>query len=114
MIDSRSKIGGIKPFYIVRKFLIFLLTAFLLPNSVEANWFGKYNSRYEALEACQKWKEKGEKYTDRYRDRFDVKYDELGRIKSATPLYRTVERNSRSCKLEKSTNQYLGFELKSG
>ena len=47
----------------MRRLLILLLTALLLPNSVEANWFGKYNSRYDANEACEKWMLKGFKYT---------------------------------------------------
>ena len=47
----------------MRKLLIPLLTAFLLPISVEANWFGKYNSRYDANEACEKWMLKGFEYT---------------------------------------------------
>ena len=31
-----------------------LLATLLLPSSAEANWFGKYNSRYDDNEACEK------------------------------------------------------------
>ena len=40
-----------------------LLATLLLPSSAEANWFGKYNSRYDANEACEIWMLKGFKYT---------------------------------------------------
>ena len=90
----------------MRIFLITLLIAISSSIPVEANWFGKYNSHYEALEACQKWKGKGEKYTV---TKTDKRYN-----KDGTPryIYMTSEKNSRSCKLEKLTNQYLGFEEK--
>ena len=49
----------------MKKFLLLLplLSAFALPTSVEANWFGKYNSRFDAKEACNKWEENGIKFT---------------------------------------------------
>jgi len=47
----------------MRKLLIPLLAALALPTAVEANWFGKYNSRYDANEACEKWMLKGFEYT---------------------------------------------------
>tara|TARA_S200000501_G_scaffold262252_1_gene246137 strand:- start:608 stop:865 length:258 start_codon:yes stop_codon:yes gene_type:complete len=39
----------------MKRFLIPLLAALALPTAVEANWFGKYGSQYEAGEACSKW-----------------------------------------------------------
>ena len=94
--------------------LIPILAALALPTAVEANWFGKYNSRFDAKEACNKWKEKGDKYSERYRDGFDIKHDENGQIVSSFAKYALREINSRSCRNEESTKQYLGFELKSG
>ena len=104
----------------MRKFLIFLLTAFLVPNSVEANWFGKYNSRYYANEACEKWMLKGFKYTykvmgrtglgtdnkyyKRYLDGYQMQYlDEAQKL-----IEKTRNGFSRSCLEEKETNQFIG------
>ena len=49
----------------MKKFILLLplLSVFALPTAVEANWFGKYNSRYDANEACEIWMLKGFKYT---------------------------------------------------
>ena len=47
----------------MRKFVLLLLPVLALPTAVEANWFGKYNSRYDANEACEIWMLKGFKYT---------------------------------------------------
>ena len=47
----------------MKKIVLFLLPALTLPTAVEANWFGKYNSRYDANEACEIWMMKGFKYT---------------------------------------------------
>ena len=33
-----------------------LIAVLALPTAANANWFGKYNSKAQALEACQKWK----------------------------------------------------------
>ena len=79
----------------MKKFILLLplLSAFALPTSVEANWFGKYNSRYEANEACKKWVSKGFKY----------QYEFYSQIYNG---------NSRRCRLEADTNQILGFERK--
>ena len=72
-----------------------LIAAISLPTAVQANWLGKYGSRYEALEACKSWVKKGKVYF--------VEYESyLG--------WEKMERNSRRCVLERSTNQYLGFE----
>ena len=40
----------------MKRLLLTLLTALALPTAVEANWFGKYNSKAQAWEACQQWK----------------------------------------------------------
>ncbi len=118
------------------KFLIFLLTALLLPNSVEANWFGKYNSRYDANDACERWMLKGFKYTYKVMERkgygntrelfgspytdlgsrhFDIEvwkreYDEFKeQEKEANSLVeKTKSGFSRSCLEEKETNQFIG------
>ena len=52
----------------MRKLLIPLLAAFLLPISVEANWFdsrknllGKYRSKIDADMACYEWSKKDQK-----------------------------------------------------
>ena len=80
-------------FKMKRIFLLFIIP-FALPNAVEANWFGKYNSRYEANEACQIWVGKGFKY----------EYE--------TSYYGKNNGNSRRCNLEANTNQILGIEKK--
>ena len=80
-----------------------LLYALTLPTALDANWFGKYGSRYQAFEACQNWKEKGEKYDVVYRDGWDI-------VNKQIYSYRL--KSSRSCQHETSTKQFLGFELK--
>ena len=35
-----------------------LIAAISIPTAVQANWLGKYGSRYEALEACKSWVKK--------------------------------------------------------
>ena len=47
----------------MKKIVLLLLPALAFPTAVEANWFGKYNSRYDANEACEIWMMKGFKYT---------------------------------------------------
>ena len=47
----------------MKKIVLLLLPALALPTAVEANWFAKYNSRYDSNEACEKWMMKGFKYT---------------------------------------------------
>ena len=113
----------------MRKYLIFLLTALLLPTSVEANWFGKYNSRYDANEACEIWMLKGFKYTYKVMGRTglgtDNKYYKLYNkydpglfnpyhsdyLSEADKLIdQTRSGFSRSCLEEKETNQFIGRE----
>ena len=76
----------------MKRFLIPLLAAIALPTSVEANWFGKYGSEYEAREACFGWQRGGFKF--QYENKFRGKFDDY----------------SRSCYREDETKQYLGFE----
>ena len=76
----------------MKRFLIPLLAVLALPTTVEANWFG-YGSKYEAIEACNKWARKGFKYQYQYYEK-------------------TFNGNSRKCRLEADTNQILGFEKK--
>ena len=106
----------------MKKFLLLLplLSAFALPTSVEANWFGKYNSRYDAKEACEIWMLKGFKYTykvmgrtglgadnkyyKRYLDGYQIQYlDEADKL-----IEKTRNGFSRSCLEEKETNQFIG------
>ena len=53
----------------MKKIVLLLLPALTLPTAVEANWFGKYNSRYDANEACEIWMLKGFKFTYKVRER---------------------------------------------
>lgn len=79
----------------MRHLVIPLIAAISIPTAVQANWLGKYGSRYEALEACKSWVKKGKVYF--------VEYESyLG--------WEKMERNSRSCEIESETNQFLGFE----
>ena len=110
----------------MRKLLIFLLTAFLLPNPLEANWFGKYNSRYEANEACEKWMMQGFKYTFKIIGwkgspsiEAIIPVDDKAANKYYEDIFAANEENyylviktesvfSRSCLEEKETNQFIG------
>ena len=74
----------------MKRLLIPILAALALPTAVEANWFGKYNSRFDAKEACNKWKEKGDKYSESYIDGYDIKRKN-GEIVSARPKNRRIE-----------------------
>ena len=52
----------------MKRLLLPLLAVLALPTAVNANWFlektlGKYNSIYDANEACEIWMLKGFKYT---------------------------------------------------
>ena len=64
---------------------------------MEANIFGKYNSFYQASEACKKWKDKGIRYIMLQNDYLYGGYKE-------------IQYNSRSCKGEATTKQILGLE----
>ena len=39
--------------------LLLIINSILLTNSLEASWFGKYNSRLDARSACESWQSKG-------------------------------------------------------
>ena len=97
----------------MKRLLLPLLAALALPTAVEANWFGKFNSRYEAKEACEKWKEKGVKNIEIEPD-WTYSYDENGQLRYIDLPSVSKKVTYRSCKDEESTKQYLGFELKSG
>ena len=59
----------------------------------------RYKSSYEAEEACYKWEKQGMKYTRKYQDYVDGRY-QSGESK----------RNTRRCSHEEETKQYLGIE----
>ena len=89
----------------MKRLLLPLLAALALPTAVNA--FGKYNSQVEAKEACNKWADKGFKYsfektewTGRYPG-----YDYGGKAKLMT-----YEKTNRYCEFEITTRQYLGYE----
>ena len=82
---------------ILKNFLIFIIITLLTPLQVEANIFGKYNSFYQASEACKKWKDKGIKYSI-------LKLDYQGGYK------KDYESNIRICRNEATTKQILGLE----
>ena len=79
----------------MRYLLITLIAAISIPTAVQANWLGKYGSRYEALEACKSWIKKGKVYFIEYESY-------LG--------WQKREQNNRRCQIESETNQFLGFE----
>ena len=101
------------------KRLLPLLAALALPTAVEANWFGKYNSRAEAWEACNKW-QYGKKI---YYSDFELpikKYSKLlresekandyaSRKTAKNDLLLVKEMSARSCSEEKETMQILGY-----
>ena len=89
----------------MKNFFILIVITLLTPLQVEANIFGKYNSFYQAKEACTKWKDKGIKYW-----RLKLDYQNGGYKKDS-------KYNNRSCKVEALTKQILGIEeieVKSG
>ena len=79
----------------MRHLVIPLIAAISIPTAVQANWLGKYGSRYEALEACKSWIKKGKVYFIEYETY-------LG--------WQKREQNNRRCQIESETNQFLGFE----
>ena len=97
----------------MKRFLIPLLAALALPTAVEANWFGKYGSYYEAMEACKNWQNKiiyyvtekgnnhiiGDKYSNLYPT--EKKYVE-----------KLAPKRVSSCSHDKETNQILGLSVK--
>ena len=111
----------------MKRLLLPLLAALALPTAVEANWFGKYNSRYDANEACEIWMLKGFKYTYKVRERkgyfgdipdiepitsphwkksFERFQEYMKETRSIVEKTRTGY--SRSCLEEKETKQFIG------
>ena len=73
----------------MKRFLLFALTAGLLsPIAAEAFW--KYGSLYEAIQACEKWRDAGGKYKRAYQ-----------------PMQASFVK-IRECWNEEKTNQILG------
>ena len=95
------------------KLFIPLLAALALPTAVEANWFGKYNSRAEAIAACEKWRQKGENIYFLKSNNFiphkllDKPYSKLENWEKNY----IISINPRDCNEEDETNQILGYEL---
>ena len=105
----------------MKRLLLTLPATLALPTAVEANLFGKYNSRYDEKEACETWMLKGFKYTykvmgrtglltdnkyynKRYLDGYQMQYlDEAQKL-----IEKTRNGFSRSCLEEKETNQFIG------
>ena len=106
----------------MKRLLLPLLAALALPTAVNANWFGKYNSRTEALEACEKWKYGQKIYYSDY-DLPIKKYSKLLRESKKANDYASTktakndlllvkETSLRSCVEEKETMQILGYGYK--
>ena len=113
----------------MKRLLLPLLAALALPTAVEANWFGKYNSKAEAWEACNKWKNDQISYSSynellknkRY-SKFKEKYEKLNSQMFFTAeesafleknnLGRFKEIKKRYCTEERETKQILGYGVK--
>jgi len=113
----------------MKRLLLPLLAALALPTAVEANWFGKYNSKAEALEACNKWKNDQISYSSynellknkRY-SKFKEKYEKLNSQTFFTAEESAfLEKNNlrwfkeikkRYCTEERETKQILGYGVK--
>ena len=114
----------------MKRLLLPLLAAIALPTAVEANWFGKYNSKAEAWEACNKWKNDLISYSSIDSSNKNKKYSKLKKqyekIKDSTFFMdnekkRLAKRNLESieqikymryCKEERETKQILGYGVK--
>ena len=98
----------------MRKLLIPLLAAIALPTAVEANWYGKYSSKFEANEACKSWAKKGKKYSFEYVDKEWIQFDHTviayKRGYFTEKLKVKSVKSNRWCIEENDTNQILGFE----
>ena len=85
----------------MKRLLLPLLAALALPTAVNANWFGKYGSRMEALNSCRNWKTQGGSY--------QFKSFELGGyLEKARRVL--VKQNLRICRSEEVTRQVMGME----
>ena len=103
----------------MKRLLIPLIAALAFPSAVNANWFGKYNSKAQAWEACQQWKNGQKIYYSDYAIK-TKRYSKLLReVKKANnyasmkqakfDLASIKERSFRYCVEEKETMQILGY-----
>ncbi len=112
----------------MRKLLIPLLAAFLLPISVEANWFdsrknlfGKYRSMADAYMACYEWSKKDQKDYFYAKDPEDSRIGKIyenppaseifpnyGIFKSSSYYVAYMFPFKSECIEEKETRQFLG------
>ena len=90
----------------MKRLLLPLIAALALPTAVEANWFGKYGSFYEAKEACEEWVLKGGTYQVEYKNGLLLYGGSTNKVRDI----RT--RNLRECFDERRTNQVIGFTQK--
>ena len=100
--------------------LLLIINSILLTNSLEASWFGKYNSRLDARSACESWQSKGFLY--KYDVMKDVGYlertfiNEGKRLTNELKSFKYIEKwetetkksLSRYCREENITRQYIG------
>ena len=107
----------------MKRLLILLLAALALPTAVEANWFGKYKSKVEAWEACDKWSEDYEIYWSPDYDIANKRYSKLLREyeKANDYVYKkqakfnldSVKKATIAfCRGEEETRQILGYGIK--
>ena len=90
----------------MKRLLLPLLAALALPTAVEANWFGKYGSKMEALNSCRNWKSKAGTYQFKaYWSKFDPLYGD----EYKDTIYK---QDLRICRLEEVTRQVMGMETK--
>ena len=90
----------------MKRLLIPLLAAIALPTAVNANWFGKYGSKMEALNSCRNWKTQGGLYQYKYLESFAA--DGIGKPWKEV----LVKQDLRICRLEEVTRQVMGMETK--
>ena len=74
---------------------------------MEANWFGKYDSKMEALNSCRNWKSKAGRYQykatieSNWTVQYGFEYEET-----------LIRQDIRICRLEEVTRQVMGMETK--
>ena len=91
----------------MKRLLLPLLAAFALPTAVEANWFGKYGSKMEALNSCRNWKTQGGSY--QFKATIEVDWHALYGSEYKDTL---IKQDLRICRLEEVTRQVMGMETK--
>ena len=104
----------------MKRLLLPLIAAIVLPTSAEANWFGKYKSKVEAWEACNKWSENYKIYWSPYSDIANKRYSKLKKdYESETPSNRRKHDLNdvkkaivAFCRGEEETRQILGYGIK--